>query len=430
MEKYQEIDLNDKPCLFLDCGHFFSVETLDGMMSMGQYYDTDKNGHPTDINGPSKPFSVDAVKVCPECRGSLRNINRYGRIVRRAFLDEATKKFISWSNSEFSKIGMLFVEEHQRLESEKDDKVVLDCNSSNLRLNGLRDHQMRLIWKSPAKAYLRRLLQIRERLRIHLDEVKREQQPFQRVADLVHYAKRQDGLIGHFAMDESVIQLRGFIQSFSLLLRCDLYILTRLADLSNASVGARFGVDFHLDSFQRDALYLVKMGVESSRPYEQVEGHIYCAQSHALMRLAQREDDSTGTKGFARVAEELRTAGEGCLTLAENLVHDNPSTASLSDEIESTRVMLRGGTFYSSVSLEEKRAIYEAMATEFSGTGHWYVCPRGHHFTIGECGMAMQERPCAECGILVGGRNHQNAAGVTRAQDMDQLARDVQGLHN
>lgn len=31
----------------------------------------------------------------------LRNINRYGRIVQRAWIDEATKKFIIWANAQF-----------------------------------------------------------------------------------------------------------------------------------------------------------------------------------------------------------------------------------------------------------------------------------------------------------------------------------------
>lgn len=41
------------------------------------------------------------MKSCPTCRGPLRNLNRYSRIVRRALIDEATKKFIVWANMEF-----------------------------------------------------------------------------------------------------------------------------------------------------------------------------------------------------------------------------------------------------------------------------------------------------------------------------------------
>ncbi|KAL6803435.1 hypothetical protein GGI42DRAFT_26484 [Trichoderma sp. SZMC 28013] len=46
-----------------------------------------------------EPFSLDepGIPVCATCWDSLRNIARYGRIVRRAILDESTKEFIAWA---------------------------------------------------------------------------------------------------------------------------------------------------------------------------------------------------------------------------------------------------------------------------------------------------------------------------------------------
>ena len=37
----------------------------------------------------------------------------------------------------------------------------------------------------------------------------------------------------------------------------------------------------------------------------------------------------------------------------------------------------------------------------------WYQCPKGHAYTIGECGLAMVESICPECGERIGGRDHQ-----------------------
>ena len=37
----------------------------------------------------------------------------------------------------------------------------------------------------------------------------------------------------------------------------------------------------------------------------------------------------------------------------------------------------------------------------------WYQCPKGHAYTIGECGLAMIESICPECGERIGGRDHQ-----------------------
>ena len=37
------------------------------------------------------------------------------------------------------------------------------------------------------------------------------------------------------------------------------------------------------------------------------------------------------------------------------------------------------------------------------GSGHWYKCPKGHIYSIGDCGQAMVESKCPECGSKIGG---------------------------
>ena len=37
----------------------------------------------------------------------------------------------------------------------------------------------------------------------------------------------------------------------------------------------------------------------------------------------------------------------------------------------------------------------------------WYQCPNGHAYVIGECGLAMIESRCPECGEKIGGKDHQ-----------------------
>ena len=40
----------------------------------------------------------------------------------------------------------------------------------------------------------------------------------------------------------------------------------------------------------------------------------------------------------------------------------------------------------------------------------WYKCPKGHLYTVGECGRPMEESICPECGLKIGGQNHVPAA--------------------
>lgn len=40
-------------------------------------------------------------------------------------------------------------------------------------------------------------------------------------------------------------------------------------------------------------------------------------------------------------------------------------------------------------------------------------------FTVGECGMPMEEARCPQCGEPVGGLNHTPSTGVTHAIDFE-----------
>ena len=51
--------------------------------------------------------------------------------------------------------------------------------------------------------------------------------------------------------------------------------------------------------------------------------------------------------------------------------------------------------------------------------GHWFKCPKGHVYVIGECGGAMQRGTCPECGAVIGGTNHALEEGNELAPEMD-----------
>ena len=65
---------------------------------------------------------------------------------------------------------------------------------------------------------------------------------------------------------------------------------------------------------------------------------------------------------------------------------------------------------------EEKKQIVEAMSLS---QGHWFKCPKGHVYAIGECGGAMQRSRCNECGAVIGGANHRLDEGNDLAPEMD-----------
>ncbi|XP_024528675.1 NFX1-type zinc finger-containing protein 1 [Selaginella moellendorffii] len=68
--------------------------------------------------------------------------------------------------------------------------------------------------------------------------------------------------------------------------------------------------------------------------------------------------------------------------------------------------------------MAEKRLthqVVEAVSAEFSARGHWYQCPNGHVYVVGECGGPMQTSHCPDCGSIIGGEHHQSAAGNTHS---------------
>ena len=123
----------------------------------------------------------------------------------------------------------------------------------------------------------------------------------------------------------------------------------------------------------------------------------------------------------AESSENLREEALSHIAKARGLFDRYPSTRCFEKEVDAVEELVNGGAYYP-VTAEELRAVYQAMAGEFRGTGHWYTCANGHPFTIGECGMAMELASCPECDAPIGGQGHRTVDGVRRAAEIDQLA--------
>ncbi|MBN3299873.1 ZNFX1 protein, partial [Amia calva] len=68
------------------------------------------------------------------------------------------------------------------------------------------------------------------------------------------------------------------------------------------------------------------------------------------------------------------------------------------------------------ISDKERVMIVKAMGL---AQGHWYKCPNGHVYAIGDCGGAMETQKCPECKAVIGGANHALASGNQLASEMD-----------
>ncbi|KXT16524.1 hypothetical protein AC579_1326 [Pseudocercospora musae] len=416
METYAEVNLDQTPCLFLPCGHIFTMETLDGQMEMSTHYNTQLSGDieiPTSLKGDILPLSYENIKTCPDCRGSLRSVARYGRIVRRSLLDESTKKFIIWSNRTYMPLADK-LKEYQGDLSESVDEALL---YGDIVLHGTQGITQELRGKTGAR--YKPLLKLRTSITTFMQKVREEEQPFQKVRDLVEAVRRRSqSNLPAFEFDQSILQTRGQLLAQALFIRCELVLLTDLVNVWEKlpqKLKETAKLWLMLDKNRDDCTALLSSAIRSAHILQQAESYIFWAQLAALeiTILAHSPDDRS------QMIQALKRAGKEHLDKAEAVCNQYPGqTGSVSGEVSAVRKMLV--TSVASVAAEEMRMVVAAMATEFLGTGHWYRCANGHLFTIGECGMAMELSRCPQCGAAVGGQNHRAAEGVTHARDIEE----------
>jgi hypothetical protein len=65
----------------------------------------------------------------------------------------------------------------------------------------------------------------------------------------------------------------------------------------------------------------------------------------------------------------------------------------------------------------EKKMIATAMGLQ---KGHWFKCPNGHVYCIGECARAVEESKCPDCKLSIGGTRYKLISDNTQARDFDE----------
>lgn len=417
-ETYGEINLDENPCIFPRCGHFLTLESMDGQMDMKKYY-VMEGDKPVAIRSSSEPFSVDDIKKCATCRGSLRDLSRYGRLIRRAILDESTKRFLLYLSRAYVPLAQQLP---QRLAALREDEggfsSALSHDWNEIKVEGSRFQQFNMmngIMETYGKNRWKQVTELRKRIVKYYCTVEFEEQPFSRVRNLVEHVRKLKHAIGSFDFDESVVQTKGFFLAAALLIRLDIGLLgdflSRYERSKTQDGMTKCTLQVDLKQIREECKALIDHAARVKRVAHEVEGHIFLAQLYGLERSYISEPAQT---------EKFAERGGKAITAARDLCRLYPGqTNGLRDEIDGAEHMLNGATFYSAVSSEERMAVISAMAREFRGTGHWYYCENGHPFTIGECGGAVQMSRCPECGAAVGGQGHQTADGVTRANDLE-----------
>lgn len=399
METYRDVDLDTDPILVPRCGHVITVASLDGHFNMAKHYDMQDGIVISGMSTSSTTFSAEQdMKRCPTCRGSLKSIQCYARITRRALLDESTKRFIVWAQKGYlaHETDVAYVEDNFS------DATVLCAVQGRLVLRGSRTQQFREITKVPVFASVyAKAIEVRKSIERYVKNVAKEEQPYHRVKDMVEDARKRKKLLIENIPDEiQTVQMRHAIQASVLLLRFDLLLINKLVTVKQSTqkamtvkVETGSGPDIKLDcsAHRSDCLDLIDDAMIAKLPAQEADAHIIYARFAALeLSIAnnavdEMDDDleegeiSEAIDHAITMAAQLKEDALEHLTTAKLLCELYPSQCrGRAAEVDSAEKMLRGH-FYSEVTNEERRAVLKAMAGELLGTGHWVSCQASLH---------------------------------------------------
>jgi len=388
---YREIDVDESPVIVPLCGHIMSLASMDGTMGIQEHYDMAEDGTIREVKSTSQPFSTKILKACPICRFPLRNIHRYNRIVKRGLLDQATQRFIVWANAKFVPLEARLYSEEERL---KDADTNLGQGpaltngysdehrregTQQIRIEGTRDDQIQTIRRlSGLDVRYTHILRVKREILVFLHRVSEEEQPYGQVHQMVKNVRHRTGVHPKFEFDGSILQTRNRLLTTVLALRCDLAIIsdflnvyqTQSASRASQHKWLRSPITLDLSRNRKDCTTLLNDAAKQQQPMHEIEAHVFFARFVALER-------SVPTSDATKTDQLVLQAREG-LAAAKSICASARSTAHMRAEIDDAEKLLRGQTFYSTFTNDEKRAVYAAMALELRGTGHWYYCQNGH----------------------------------------------------
>lgn len=282
-QTYAEINLDETPCIFPQCGHFLTVKSMDEQMDMNEYYKME-DSKPVAIRSSLEPFSVDDITRRATCHGSLRDLSRYGRIVRRVVLDKLTKRSHLCVYRSYVSIAQTVEDVMSELDKSKGKPAPLLLDSQEtITIQGSRDNQftqMCYIMKKYGGDRWKGVSQLRDLILNFQKTAGDTVRSFARVQTLVESARKRKG-----TACAVVVQTKGVFLATSLLMRLNISLLGEFLTLHKQIQGRRkckLTVDFSA-ILQNCRDFVNRARVEKWVAHE-VEGYIFLARLHALVR--------------------------------------------------------------------------------------------------------------------------------------------------
>ena len=339
----------------LDCGHVFEVTALDYWM--------DKDGETDDIK----------LKECPKCKTPIRISYRYADIVKEKLACvEWVKKRLNEKEEQYQELtAKLKKKTHSFLRKYPDvgsrkaspetfsesDSEVEECEEQTQTDMGVSSYNILWGWLQQRKTMA------------ELSTIKNQIKLLKQIYKIREKIKK-DLLSNSYYVQSALDQM--FLQ-------------------------AATEVDEKLNHLEEG---LMKFEISSQRLTD-IRDEVICVGLFLKIRVVQCEIKKRSID-VRLDAEEWLGKQRKQLDAGQKLTKED------ADYIEAAINTIRRKCGLEGLTPEERVMIVKAM--NFA-QGHWYKCPNGHPYSIGECGGANQQSTCPECGEAIGGKNHRLAEG-------------------
>jgi len=391
MKAFSEVDLNSTPIVVLGCGHFFTTETLDGLVGVAEVYDMNSDGTfigLRDFSGTLAP----SVPRCPDCQRPIRQYatQRYNRVINRAMTDEISKRFLTSGKASLQELEVKVSSLRLDLKESRQELIKL-LNAAGTRMNPVRSVAIVEQLKSRTTTSDK----LTKAVAVFLKSVAEKHQPVRKLHDATVKAIRTRKPLSEqmeqltmqgvstLCPDQQVILDGRAVQLMvnSLILADRLELLreleSSLADTTTLKTSGSSPVRLASAFFKScedlvadcDAANLTKLNVETRLQYS----GIACLY-RSYMFATKSQDVNHATTYVQRAKDLLEAADKMCTSSFHN-------AAGLREAVEET-LRLLGKEWYEPVSAEEIAAIKAAMVSGPRGiathSGHWYKCRNGH----------------------------------------------------
>ena len=378
LKDYRDIDLDETPIVVLGCGHFFTAESLDGLVNMNEVYASDpRTGHYTGLR--KSPANL-SVPCCPDCKQPIRQFatKRYGRAINQAVMDEISSKFHVVGLRKLAELESRVQAVADTLQSSRSAELV-----SMMRALGDETRYSEA-----------------EKLKKDIGQFCRnmgaEQQPTKKLFDAVRLASRYgdeslDDMVVGLSLDDPTLLApvldKQIILGGSLArLRLEGIILS-----DNFFVESRRGNAFPVSgatprqeqapAFLRECKVFIEECCDENLPRMAVQGIVAYAriakssESFRRGRPAKTSSSPASPEAYVDIARNLlKMASDLCKVTFEGAKELQAEIQQISRLYERER--------YEPITADEIAAIKTAMVSGAAGiaahSGHWYKCSNGH----------------------------------------------------